>query len=58
MTGGGHDRLQPFGPLERGHLVSGQQLDPVRAVDGADQCADLAAQDLFQRDSSGKTAVT
>ena len=34
MAGAGHDRLDPFGAFERGHLLSGQQLDPVRLVDG------------------------
>ena len=43
MAGAGHDRLDPFGTFERGHLLSGQQLDPVRPVDGGDQRADLSA---------------
>ena len=49
LSGRGHDRLQAFGPFEAGDLVSGQQLDAVRAVDGANQGADLAAQDRLQR---------
>src|SRR5260370_743882 len=40
---GGHDRLQPPVPFERSNLISGQQFDTVRAVDGADDCADLLA---------------
>ena len=43
-----HDRFQAFGPFEAGDLVPGQQIDALRAVDGADQRADLAAQDLPQ----------
>ena len=49
VTGGGHDRLDAFGAFEGGDLVSGQQLDALRAVDGADQRADLAAQHPLQR---------
>jgi hypothetical protein len=48
-AGGGHDRLQAFGALEGGDLVSGQQLDAVRAVNRAHDPADLAAQDPLQR---------
>src|ERR1019366_3117031 len=33
---GGRDRLQPLGPFERGNLISGEQLDAVRAVDGTE----------------------
>jgi hypothetical protein len=42
-------------PFERGHLISGRrQLNSVRAVDGADQRAELFAKDPVQRGSSGK----
>src|ERR1700730_5839942 len=51
---GGHDRLQPPVSFERDNLISCQQFDPVRAVDGADQCADLLAQDRLEGDSPGK----
>ncbi len=54
IAAGRPDRLQPLGALERRHLVPSQQLDAVRAVDGADHCADLLAQDLLQGNSPGK----
>src|SRR5262249_42065330 len=46
---GGHDRFQALGALEGGDPASGQQLDAVRAVDGAHQRADLATQHRLQR---------
>ena len=58
LTGAGHDRFQAFGALEGGHLISGPQLDTLSAVDGADQRADLAAQDRSSGSRPGKTAVT
>jgi hypothetical protein len=54
MAGAGHDRLDPFGPFERGHLLSGEQLDPVRLVDGGDQRADLSAHHPLQRGLAGE----
>jgi hypothetical protein len=54
MAGAGHDRLDPFGTFERGHLLSGQQLDPVRPVDGGDQRADLSAHHPLQRGLAGE----
>src|SRR5712691_114411 len=33
---GGGDRLQPLGPFERGNLISGEQLDAIRTVDGTE----------------------
>src|SRR5450631_682002 len=33
---GGRDRLQPLSTLERGNLISSEQLDAVRAVDGTE----------------------
>ena len=54
MTGCGHDGLEAFGALERGDLLAGPQVDAVRLVEGADQPADLAAQDPLQRDLAGE----
>ena len=54
VTGCGHDGLEPFGPLERGDLRAGPQVDAVRLVEGGDQRADLAAQDPVQRDLAGE----
>ena len=51
---GQHRRLQPFGPLERGDLRAGEQPDALGAVDPADQCAELLAEDPFQRVLAGK----
>ena len=39
-----------LGSLERGDPLAGQQLDAVRAVEGADHRADLGAEDPLQRD--------
>ena len=49
VTGGGDEGLDSFGPFEGGDLVPGPQLDPLRAVDGADPRADLPAQHPLER---------
>src|SRR6266568_2925221 len=51
---GGCDRLEPLCPLERGNLLSGEQLDAVRAVDGTEYRADFPAEYPLKGDSAGE----
>src|SRR6185437_6801099 len=51
---GGRDRLQPLRPLERGHLLSGEQLDAVPAVDGSEYRAEVLAEDPLKGESAGE----
>src|ERR1022692_1442439 len=50
----GRDRLQPLGPFERGNLVSGEQLNAVRAVNGTEYSSDFPAQHPLKRESARK----
>src|ERR1022692_4354676 len=50
----GRDRLQPLGPFERGNLVSGEQLNAVRAVNGTEYSSDFPAQHPLKGESAGK----